>query len=83
MTPTETPDFNAVLGHITAWPPEVRITLARRILESVESRPASQATPRGYSAAEAIALVNSQQPAPDDDTVSRWVNEHRMEKYGR
>lgn len=39
--------------------------------------------PRGYSAAEVIAALQSPQPAPNDETVKRWIDEYRMDKYGR
>ena len=71
-----------ILGRITSWPPELRITLARRVLESVETSPSSQVTRRRYSAAEVITRLKMPQPAPDDATVKRWIDEHRMEKYG-
>ena len=82
MTVAETAEFTDILDRVTSWPPERRITLARRVLESVDTSPASQGPRRGYSAAEVIALLNMPQPAPDDATVKRWTDERRIEKYG-
>ncbi len=82
MLVAETPEFTDILGRITSWPPELRITLARRVLESVETSPSSQVTRRRLSAAEVIARLKMPQPAPDDASVKRWIDEHRMEKYG-
>ena len=82
MIIAETPEFTDILGRITSWPPELRITLARRVLESVETSPSSQVTRRPCSAAEVITRLKMPQPAPDDATVKRWIDEHRMEKYG-
>ena len=28
-------------------------------------------------------LFRTDRPAPDDETVRLWIDEHRMEKYGR
>ena len=39
--------------------------------------------PRGPSAAEIAAMFKTDKPAPDDATVKQWIDEHRMEKYGR
>jgi len=74
-------DIEEVIQQVSAWPAALRRSLAHRLLDGLcaEANPAQ----RGYSAAEAAALVNSRQPAPDDATVRRWVDEHRAEKYAR
>ena len=75
-------DLEDVLRRVSTWPAGARLTLARRLLESLE--PSHDFTGRqGYSAAEAATLVNSRQPPPDDETVQRWIEEHQQEKYGR
>ncbi len=48
---------------------------------------ARKATPpaqkkRGFSAAEVQGLLRTDRPAPNDETVKQWIDEHRMEKYG-
>lgn len=75
-------ELKEVLERVEHWPAALRIHLARRLLESVDVRD-SQSPRRGWSAAEAMAAVNSRQPAPDDATVKQWVDERRMEKYGQ
>jgi hypothetical protein len=50
-------------------------------LESVDTS-GTESAGHGWSAADVIAAANSRQPAPDDETVKQWVDEHRMEKYG-
>ena len=81
MTNVEHQEISEVVARVAAWPPAERITLARRILETVETVGEKRSS-RGYSAAEVIALLQSRQPAPDDHTVRRWIDEHRTEKYG-
>lgn len=71
-----------VLAQALHWPPDMRIRLARQLLDSVDEA-LGASTPRGVSAAAAIAAVNSRLPAPDDATVKQWLEEHRAEKYGR
>jgi hypothetical protein len=75
-------DLESIFRQVCAWPAGDRLTLARRLLESITT--ASEPTERrGYSAAEAMALVNSRQPAPSDETVRLWIAEHRSKKYDR
>lgn len=83
----ESDEFNLILDRIESWPPGRRIALARRILETLKSsgpmaRAASE-PPRGLSAREVQSLFKTDHPAPDDETVERWVDEYRSEKYGR
>lgn len=81
MITTEWPDVTDILDRVRAWPPEKRVTLAHRILESVSD---AAPTPRqpGYSAAEVIEALQMPQPAPDDAAVKLWIAEGRLEKYG-
>jgi len=39
MLAFQTPEFADVLKRVTSWPPQLRITLARQVLESVEASP--------------------------------------------
>ena len=81
MTNVEHQEISEVVARVAAWPPAERIKLARKILETVETT-GEKRTSRGYSAAEVISLLQSRQPAPDDQTVRRWIDDHRTEKYG-
>ena len=73
-------ELNEIFERTKTWPTALRIRLARRLLESVDTS-VVESTARGWRAADAIAAVNSRQPAPDDETVKQWIDEHRMEKY--
>jgi hypothetical protein len=53
------------------------------ILQTVESPGPRPEHRGGVTAAELMALVKTDKPAPDDETVQRWIDEHRTEKYGR
>jgi hypothetical protein len=37
MLASQTPEFADVLNRVTSWPPQLRIALARQVLESVEA----------------------------------------------
>jgi hypothetical protein len=74
-----------VVQQVQNWPVPMRISLARQILESVEHEPADVracGVPRGPSAAEVAARFGTEKPAPDDQAVKQWVDEHRLAKYG-
>lgn len=84
MSITEAEEWGEVLDRVAAWSSTMRIALAHRILDSLETakeRPKSR-KPRGLSAAEIQGLLRTGRPAPDDETVERWLDERRMEKYG-
>ncbi len=82
-------DREAVLKVIETWPAEDQMILAQMIWERVVSRRASQAhpyeepvdTPSTWDVLYGIAS-NGQTP-PTDEEVAQWLDEHRMEKYGK
>lgn len=85
MISTES-DIAAVVQRVQAWPVPMRIALARRILETVDVAAAPEpptAGRHGYTAEEIRALLKLDKPAPDDATVKQWVEERRLEKYGK
>jgi hypothetical protein len=86
MSVTETIDIAEVVSRVRTWPAGMRIELARRILETLESPPVNEPRPerpRGPTAAEVAAMFKTDKPAPDDATVKQWIDEYRMEKYGK
>jgi hypothetical protein len=86
MTPVETNQVADIVRRVQNWPASLRVVLARRILETLESPAVEQPPPklpRGPSAAEIAAMFKTDKPAPDDATVKQWIEEHRMEKYGK
>jgi len=86
MSTAEATELTDVLNRVKTWPTTLRITLARKILESLDKAEAPAAPPppktRGLSAAEVQGLLKTDRPPPDDETVKQWIDEHRMEKYG-
>ena len=38
---------------------------------------------RKYSVEDVRAILKPQGPPPDDATIKRWIDEHRVEKYGQ
>jgi hypothetical protein len=86
MISVDPKEISDLVQRVQGWPPSVRIALARQILETLET-PALETRlaerPRGLSSAEIAARFRTDKPAPDDATVKRWIEEHRMEKYGK
>jgi hypothetical protein len=86
MSTTEVAEIAEVVARVRSWPAAMRVALARRILETLESPPVEQPAPqrpRGPTSAEIAAMFKTDKPAPDDATVKRWIDEYRMEKYGK
>jgi hypothetical protein len=92
MSTAEVDEFAEVMERVRGWSPSLRIALAKGILDSLQAagatepahgRPDSARKPtRGLSAEEIRGLLKTDRPPPDDESVKRWIDEHRMEKYG-
>ena len=82
MNVSETTQFAEILDRVKDWPPESRIGLARRILETLDSGAGSAQARSGRSVQELIGIGAGGSPPPDDETVRRWIDEDRAEKYG-
>lgn len=82
MNVAETGQLADILERVKGWPPESRIVLARRILETLESGPTTARAPGVRSVRELIGMGAGDSPPPDDETVRRWIDERRAEKYG-
>jgi hypothetical protein len=69
----EATDLTDVLDRVKTWPTTLRITLARKILESLDKAEAPAPSPpsqtRGFSAADDQGLLKTNQTLPDDETV--------------
>ena len=73
MSTAEATELTDILNRVTTWPTTLRITLARKILESLDNVEAPAASPapkmRGLSAAEVRGLLRSGPSAAEDDFV--------------
>jgi hypothetical protein len=87
MSSAESSPFSGVLETVKSWPPHLRVSLARAILESVQSGESSttggKASGRGRPVEELIGLGAGSSPPPSDDVVRQWIGEHREEKFAR
>ena len=87
MNSPEKNELTELLQRVRSWPPSIRIVLARQILETLESPPVPTVPlsnwSKGPSATEIATLFKIDKPAPDDATVEQWIDDYRMEKYGK
>lgn len=81
MIASKDSDYEEVLEKIRSWPPEVRLTLAEELLRSLRPVVGHNGC-RGVPAEQALGIGAGKGPPPDDETVKRWMEERRMEKYG-
>jgi hypothetical protein len=78
MTVAERDEVQQVWGKVQAWPQPLRLSLATKILQSIE---AEQMRPK-KSLADLVGILATDQPPPTDEDVERILEEERMKKYG-
>ncbi len=81
MSPSPTAEYDEVLARAQAWPPEQRLRLAEALLRSLQRANAPGGL-WGVPVEKVRGAAAGAGPAPNDDTVRRWVEEHHAEKYG-
>ncbi len=70
-----------VWDRVRTWDPEMRIDLARRILETVvPSR--IQPPPQTMSLDEVIGIAKTDAPPPTDEDCQQILEEEHLKKYG-
>ncbi len=82
MSGTEAEEMGRVWEQVKAWPVELQVSLACRILDAVDAKGLPARAPRGKPVADLIGLGAGTGEPPSDETVRRWIDEHRVEKYG-
>ncbi len=83
MTTTEVLQVADIIECVKTWPATMRVTLARRILETIDapSVPEPVRRQRGPTAAEVAAMFKIDKPAPSDEECQRILEEELSEKY--
>ena len=80
MTTVETSELLDVWGRVSRWPEAMKLSLASRILHSLQQRTDEPADRK--SLRDLIGLWDRGQPPPTDEEVARILEEERMKKYG-
>lgn len=81
MNATENISYEGVLKIVGQWPVAQQIALIEDVLKSVSPR-IEPPRHRQPTIDRAFGLLATDQPAPTDEEVKRWLDEHRVEKYG-
>jgi hypothetical protein len=83
MTTNTLHDVDSAWLEIRGWPPGKRLTLASRILQSLEqdSKTPDELQQRREALQQLIGIWKTHDP-PRDEEVERIVEEERMKKYG-
>lgn len=81
MNVSQTSEYAGVLEKVRSWPPEMRLTLVEDLLRSLRPLVRPKGRP-GIPAEQVLGIGAGKAPPPDDETVKRWIEEHRGEKYG-
>jgi hypothetical protein len=71
-------DFVEVLKKVSQWPPEQRATLAHALIDSL--KPLKREKP---TIDQLVGIGRGAGPAPTDEQVKQWIDEHRTQKYGK
>ncbi len=83
MTNVERQEISEVVARVATWPPAERIELARKILETVEVAPASQAAGRrGVPSQQVLGLWKPDGPVANDEETQGILEEKLLKKYG-
>jgi hypothetical protein len=74
--------YEDIFNTVREWPAAQRFTLVQDVLRTLAPEMELQRVPREKTLEKALSLVPLNQPAPTDEEVKQWLDEHRMEKYG-
>ena len=74
-------EMSDVLSRVRTWIPEMRIVLARRILETLEPPQISE-PPRKMSLNQVFGILKTGSPPPNDEECAKIVDEERLRKHG-
>ena len=83
MTSSATDPISEELERLADWPPEHRLVLARRILETLEKPSASDPrSTRTGSIRDLLGLLRTEGEPPSDEECQRMLEEELLRKYG-
>ena len=72
-------NYEDIVSTIRSWPPAQQQRLAESILGSLKQEEKAN-LPRGVPVDRVRGIAAGNGPPPDDETVRRWIDEHRLEK---
>ena len=66
---------------VSVWPPEERLALARRLLQSLQQELVPVTKERQEALQQLIGIWKTDHP-PNDEQVEQFLEQERMKKYG-
>jgi hypothetical protein len=90
MSTAEANELSDVLDRVKSWSPPLRIALARRILETLdtsavgepERHPVIEEPTRGVPVERVLGMLKTDREPPNDEECRQIVEEERWKKYG-
>src|SRR5262249_15897864 len=80
MSKSDNANYEGVLNIVRQWTPLQQTALVEDVLTARTVR-LEPARPARDTLNRALGLLEADQPAPSDEEVEQWLDEHRMEKY--
>jgi hypothetical protein len=81
MNQLDNANYEGVLNIVRQWPILEQMALVQDLLKTLTARLEPARRP-GNTLSRALGLLATDQPAPTDEEIEQWLDEHRVEKYG-
>lgn len=81
MNRLDNANYDGVLNIVRQWPILQQMALVQDVMKTLKVRLEPARRP-GNTLSRALGLLATDQPAPTDEEIKQWLDEHRMEKYG-
>lgn len=72
--------YTSILHTVRTWPARQRYLLVQDLLKTLE--PEVETIQAEDTLSLARGLLATDKPAPTDEEVAQWLEEHKLEKYG-
>lgn len=82
MDNADTLSYEAIRDIVFKWPAHERSHLVQEVLKTLTPSYATAPSEKQPTLDRALGLLATEQPAPSDAQIQRWLDEHRAEKYG-
>jgi len=75
--------YDSILDIIHTWPASQRYLLIQDVLRTLEPQDEPRDRQNGThdTLSLALGLLATERPAPTDEEIAQWLDEHRAEKY--
>ncbi len=73
-------NYETVLEVVQTWPPAKRLSLVQDVLKTL-AKEIEPLRPKRDTLEKALGLLATERPAPSDEEIEQWLDEHRIEKY--